>query len=806
MNEQRLLTEDTPFAIWTETIDSQTGLPVPGQGVHKFYRFARPVELMRVVFAAPTQWPGLSGASPRRVTVTAYQADLASGQVVFEGELPPIATGETFALPLAGVSACAASVLCAESYPLEITEAGRMAILHPTTYTLPFSLLDGLQWWGAEIGVRNIDAPFQPPLALGRCEPRAVDGQTVTRDAQAVEFASGYLRVGFSLKRPQLTFLGWDGLGAGANDNYLYRIVQLTRYLTGANGPYLYDLNFDAPAMAWTGTVEVEGNRVRYRDLRVRPGWTVTAEFEVGERTLTLQLAQQVEQAFTAPEAGAWGFLWNGRVSAISTLAMPLRGARRNGGAEPRGAWAAPGRGVLNFNAEPGHSPLEVQVDSTGFHGRTAMAGLQLATAHNPDGTVTVAAGEHAAVLQMEVRTTDLAPRAGVEALPEGLRRSWGSTFAFRPEGGGFSNNGFSINCQNCLYFQADLAPYTARRPDEPDLVELVRYTATLAVQGGPGYGASWETAMDATPSLAISLARVHQARPNAAWLKAQWPYLRRPFEHILAHIDDSGLYVHSYYTGNAGIPSQNCNMWDTISFGHYAAYSIALAYRGLRGGVALARAAGDTALAERCQAAAAGIKAAYVSTLLNPATGLIAGWRSADGQLHDASYVYVNGAAICYGLVEGALARSILTTLEAERQGLGHDDFRLGLCLNLKPVPRADYLLRSWGAPARADGLDTFGVYINGSLTPAGAYFYLRALSQYGFTTTADQICDELLDSFARLRFDGGPHSGVEYFTFDGAPCGYEGSLTHVPHVLLAIAQHRGDVETLEPEWWPEK
>jgi hypothetical protein len=145
-----------------------------------------------------------------------------------------------------------------------------------------------------------------------------------------------------------------------------------------------------------------------------------------------------------------------------------------------------------------------------------------------------------------------------------------------------------------------------------------------------------------------------------------------------------------------------------------------------------------------------------------------------------------------------------VATTLEAERLKIGHDDFHYGICLNLKQIPRSDYLLRTWGSPARDSGEDTFGIYINGSLTPAGAYFYLRALSQFGFTATADQICDQLLESFARLQFDGGPHSGTEYYTLDGMPCGYEGSLTHVPHVLLAVAQHRGDIETLEPEWWP--
>jgi hypothetical protein len=807
MDEHRLLTEEIPFAVWTQPADALTGGVLPGQGVHRFYRFAQPMQLSRLVFRAPVLYAGLDGASPRHVTVFAYQGDLASRQVVFDGELPLLRQGETYALPLAGVVAHATSVLCDVSYPLDVTEAGRLSILHPTTYTLPFNLLDGLQWFGSEAAPRSLEVPFQPPLQRGSIDPHPVPGQTATADALEVRFSSGYLSVGFSLKRPRLTCLGWEALGTGAHDNYLYRLVPLERELrglTGANGPYLFDLHYDASPLAWTGHVEVEGNRVRYSGLHVRPGWTVSAEFEVGERSLSVRLQQSVERAFTVLDAGAWCFLWDGRASAVSTLAMPIRVARRNGGVEPRGAFAAPGRGALNFGVEPGHTDLALQIDSTGFHGRTAMAGVQLATQHHPDGTVTVQAGEHAATLRLDVRAIEPIPAPGVAALPEGLQRSWGSTFAFRPEGGGFSNNGYSINCQNCLYFQADLAPYTARRPDEPDLVELVRFTATLAVQGGPGYGASWETAMDAAPSLAISLARVHQARPDRAWLRGLWPYLRRPFDYLLAHLDASGLYVHPYYTGNAGEASQNCNMWDTICFGHYDAYSGALAYRALRGGVALARDAGDLALAERCHAAAAALKAAYVPTLLNPATGLIAGWRSADGELHDHAYTYVNGAAIAYGLVEGDLARSILTTLEAERLRLGHDDFRYGLCLNLRPVPRAHYLLRTWGSPARADGLDTFGVYINGSLTPAGAYFYLRALSQYGFTAAADQICSELLASFAQLRFDGGPHSGVEYFTLDGMPCGYEGSLTHVPHVLLAIAQHRGDVQTLEPEWWP--
>ncbi len=801
----RLPVDEVPFGLWTEPPDPLTGGVLPGQGVHRFYRFRQPVRLDRLEVPAPNLAAGSRHGSPRHVVVYLYEGGLTSARIAFDGQLPPLKAGEVFTLPLDGARAHAASVLCDERYPIEAPIQFAGGINHPTTYTLPFYMLDNLRWFGAEAGPRTLDIPFQPPLERGRIAPEAVAGQTVAATKYEVRYTSPYLSVGFALARPHLSWLGWDALGIVAHENLLYRIYQLTRKLTGGNGPYLYDLYYDASSLAWTGRVEVAGNHVRYTGLQVRPGLTISAEFEVFERTFRMRLTQSVSEPITVLDAAAWGFLWNGRAAAIATNALPLRGRRRNGGIEPRGAFTAPGLGGLNFCAEQPGDNVEIQIDSSGFHGRTAMAGIQLGARHDPAGTITLLPGEHTTMLSFDVRTLEPAARPGAAPLPDGLRRGWASTFAFRPEGGGFSNNGFSINCQNCLYFQADEAPYTALAPDGPNLIEMVRYTATLAVQGGPGYGCYWEQAMDAAPSIGISLARVHQARPDLNWLRSLWPHLRRPYDYLLDHLDAAtGLYVHPHYTGNAGTHLACCNMQDTIGFGHFDAYSGALAYRALRGGAALARDAGDRVLAARCQTAADGIRAAYVPTLLNPATGLLAGWRSADGAYHDHSYTYVNGIAICYGLVEPHLACSILTTLEREREALGHDDFHYGLCLNLKPIPRSDYLIGEWGSPARDGGDDTFGVYINGSLTPTLGYYYLSALSRHGFTAAANRICDHLLESFARRQFDGGPNSGLEYFTFDGTACGYEGSLTHGPHVLLAVAQHLGCLSTLDPEWWP--
>ena len=68
----------------------------------------------------------------------------------------------------------------------------------------------------------------------------------------------------------------------------------------------------------------------------------------------------------------------------------------------------------------------------------------------------------------------------------------------------------------------------------------------------------------------------------------------------------------------------------------------------------------------------------------------------------------------------------------------------------------------------------------------------------------TADAICDAMLASFDNATFDGAPFDGCEVWTQDGMKCGYEGTLTTVLGVVVAIAQHRGWVAPLEPEWWP--
>ena len=141
------------------------------------------------------------------------------------------------------------------------------------------------------------------------------------------------------------------------------------------------------------------------------------------------------------------------------------------------------------------------------------------------------------------------------------------------------------------------------------------------------------------------------------------------------------------------GLPKvRPSNWWDTIGFGHEDAYSNALAYRALQVMSRLASELGKPEDAARYGGAARRLHDAYFPAFYDPATGVLAGWRSADGRLHDYYFLFVNSIAILYGLVPEDRAAGIMDRLWDKMGRVGYSNFRLGLPGNLVPVARKDY------------------------------------------------------------------------------------------------------------------
>jgi len=792
--------EEIPFGLWTEAVDEETGCAVPGLGNSRFVRFAGPVRLRELVIPALRRGGHLGSGPdrsmlpgrPRQVEIAGYDEHLTE---VFrlERELPDALADGPIRVPLPDEPVCLARASCLRQY---VGEAA-FSLFHAYPWTVPFGLLADAQWHGEPIepgSSEPAEPPWYPRVEEGGLHKADLPaGLEMTVDHYDVTYTGPRFTVGFSRFRPLLTCLGWDAFDTGPLQSYLVRRRNRRGFQHPSCGPYARAPLADVICDLLGGRLEIDGPCVAYRDVEILPGWTIDAEFTVRADGMDLTLRQRVDRELRLLAGGAWAFAFDGLTRPmISTLALPIRGRRRNGGVQPRGAWNVTGRGTLGFE-QTGGAPAAVQTENTGFYSREAYSALQLGTEHLPDGSIRLQPGEAEATMRFDVRPIRPRSRVAFENLHPGLQRTWGTIFAFRPELGGFSNNGFSNNCKDCLYFTADMAAATDDAEHPFDLMELVKDAASLALRGGPGYGSCLEELSDTAPSLLIAAAGVWRHRPDEAWLAELWPFIERHVEHILGHRDERGLYINTRKSGNSGEKKWSSNAWDTMCFGHVDGMSNALAYRALREVQPLAEAAGRADLARRCAEVADRLKAAYVPALWNPDTGWLAAWQSADGQRHDAAYLFMTGIAVSFGLLEGEQARQAVANLEAAREAAGHTDFRYGFAFQLEPIPRADYAGRTSGEPRREDGRDTFGVFLNGGLSMPGSYFYLEALSKTGHAAAADQACRQMLDSLAAGVFDGLAFTGTEAYSWEGTPTGYEGMLTHSYHVLLAIARHMG-------------
>jgi GH15 family glucan-1,4-alpha-glucosidase len=259
---------------------------------------------------------------------------------------------------------------------------------------------------------------------------------------------------------------------------------------------------------------------------------------------------------------------------------------------------------------------------------------------------------------------------------------------------------------------------------------------------------------------------------------------------------DGDGLFEYPV-SGNSGIWDKKfsmhaANWWDDIGFGNKDAYSNALAYHGLLGMADLARRANQSEDARLYDARAEKLRSEYLKTFYNPATGVLAGWKSADGQLHDYYFTFVNGVAITYGLVPPDKANQIMDRLLAKIREVGYTHFEYGLPGNLIPIRRDDYLeaRQAWGGGTREDGSDGFQIYENGGATACYAYFTIEALYQLGRRKDADAILFPMLKAFEDGGFQGeGPNGrSYDWKAWDGTPYGYEGLLVDGYMTLLAV------------------
>jgi hypothetical protein len=421
-------------------------------------------------------------------------------------------------------------------------------------------------------------------------------------------------------------------------------------------------------------------------------------------------------------------------------------------------------------------------------------------------------------LVEYELEVTAIYPHlAGIEqdARFDGFRRSFLNIFQVNPRLQMLANNASS-----------DIVPFTVFKYSEVALrapplakgltcLDLVRMTLDRYLAGTKGYGQTgygkvtegadiipWTTpynSSDTYPSLLIAACNYIVGAKDWKWAKTNYARLAEWAAEMMATDHDGNGLIEYPATGNYGdrptADRRPSNWWDTINFGHEDAYANALAYRACSLFANVAHELGHKEDSAAYLEKAKRLRAAYKPAFLNPETGILAGWRSADGKLHDYGFTFVNGVAITYGLVDDSDARNIMDNLVRKMAQVGYTNFNLGLPGNLVPVRKGDYAFHDTppevhGVPRLEDGSDGFQYYENGGATACYAYFTVKALYQTGRVQEARRIFNPMLRSYAAGEFQGfGPNGrSKDWRDWSGGCHGYEGMLVDSYLALLAV------------------
>jgi len=585
--------------------------------------------------------------------------------------------------------------------------------------------------------------------------------------AAAPDFQSKHLAVGLSRSAPAFSVFSVDSLGQGKLDQ----------------NPVLAETNGVAG-------LELDGRTYK---LNGKPVWRVTWS----ERTLILRSdyvdgAPPFTLAFNqkANHATLLGLMKPGerQMSLPCVLHLPDMGTLR-----------ITGTGKLDYDARRFAKPPFVRV---AFPAATAQQRR----------------------VEYRLEVTAIHPRVGNDPRYDGVRRDWLNIFQVNPRLQMLANNASSDPCAFTLFEYSDLALHTPPLADGLTANDLIRMTLDRYLAGAKGYGQAgygpgasgadvigWKTpwtSLDSLPSFLISACNYVNGSRDLKWARANYDKLAAWGREMFAADKDGNGLIEYPGTGNFGdrpkTDRRPANWWDTINFGHEDAFANALAYRAATMFADLARQLKRSDDARFFSEKAAKLRAAYAPTFLNPATGVLAGWKSADGQLHDYWFTYVQGMAITFGLLDDKTANSVMDKLLAKMQAVGYTNFAIGLPGNLVPVKKGDYVHENHkpeatGEPRLDDGSDGFQYYENGGATGCWAYYTVKALYQLGRVADARKIFHPMLAGYAAGKFQGFDASGrsLDWRDWNGGGHGYEGLLVDNYHALLAVLD---DVKEKKP------
>lgn len=399
----------------------------------------------------------------------------------------------------------------------------------------------------------------------------------------------------------------------------------------------------------------------------------------------------------------------------------------------------------------------------------------------------------------------------------DGYRRCYINAFQVNPNIKQLANNSTSDSCAFVQYGYSEVALETPELVDGLQAIDLIGMTIDSYLSGTKGYGilgyptgahaggevTVWggqNASLDSYPSLLIAACNYYIGTKNHKWLENNYKGLEDWANEIITRDGDNDGLIEYGYSGNSGSwtgdhSRRPANWWDTIGFGHKDAYSNALAYRAMIKFAEISIEVGESTKAKQYEEFAEKLKSNYYSTFINPETGVLAGWKSEDGELHDYYFTFVNAIAIAFDLVNEEQANKIMDNILNKIDEVGFTNFELGLPGNLLPIKHSDYVHHDtrWGGSSSDEVDDGWQHYENGGTSGNYVYFTLKALFQLGRIEDAEKILFPLLKGFEEGNFQGMCDNGMtkDWRTWDGECWGYEGFLVDNYWSVLAVTEY---------------
>jgi Bacterial alpha-L-rhamnosidase 6 hairpin glycosidase domain len=725
------------------------GLPAPGEPAA--------CDWVSNPFQHLPQWVWIHFAGPRRIDkVVLYAGNIASSPVEFSGQY--LAAGGTAFRTFFHVQQ-ARFDLHTLTYTVRfkpvVTDNFRLLIertaVPATPQTMPQSWIAEL----AQLEVYGVDAPAAPETSPSAEVPPAADAAldsglnttqfdpTVRDMGQSVDIRTAWYRLVLDKSQPRILFLSWDSLGQGdLNVNFLLK--------DGAH-PVLDPL-FQAPMPLGPVTLIRTGNVFHYSPVEVAPGAYEQVSIRAGQRGFDLALAARAHPTVTM-RGGLFRFDFAANQTPTTFVCHPSK--ILNYVSAPT-YLAAPdfGTAYVTATGDPG---AFYRKPSALFPASTYWVDV---TPHEPsgeDGLNRIGPKPWRIDLHFGIQRTEPLPAlvdkdSRLKRLPDYSL----NMVQWRPDTGVLSNSVMSIDCGLAILFYAQEAVFAPHLEDGISPMELVRASVERYFEGAPGYqmpnrsvlSPDWWSSRETAAYLVISAWYVVRTIGGAGQLRPWLAPLESLANHLESQFGPDGLI---YHEGRG-------SMWfDTYKIEGADAYSNAADYRAFRCMADMETLAGRTAQAERYRHDADRIQAAYFKSFYNDKTGVLAGWRTRDGALHDYMFPWVNGFAITQGLVPDAAAKEILQRLLAKLQSIDFHSYQLGLPTNLIPMSPADYIPHTSGAPKQADGMDTWQIYMNGGATPALEYYVIQALYQTGQYEAAERLLWPLMQSYENGTFNAG-------------------------------------------------